>query len=57
MDKWFILLEQNKKLIAYINNCSNKVNFGQNIFTFDLIKDLFVCFIMKSGWLFSRDID
>ena len=45
MDKWFILLEQ------------HKVNFGQNIFTFDLVKDLFAYFIMESGGLFSRDIN
>ena len=50
-------MEEHKKLVEHISNCSNKLNFGQNIFTFDLIKDLFVYFITENGRLFSRDIN
>ena len=38
-------------------NISNKVNLAQNVFTSDLITDLFVCFIMQNGRFFCRDID
>ena len=53
MDSWFILLEKHKKLVEYISNFCNKVNFGQNIFT---LTDLCVCFIIQNGRLFCRDI-
>ena len=40
------------KYVEYIINYCNKTIFGQNIFLFDLITDLFVCFILQNGRLF-----
>ena len=57
MDLQFIFYEQHKEFIEYINNFCNKVNFSQDIFTFDLITDLFVCFIMQNLMLFCMDIN
>ena len=40
------------KSVEYIINYCNKTIFGENIFLFDLITDLFVCFILQNGRLF-----
>ena len=57
MDLQFIFYEQHKEFVEYINNFCNKVNFSQDIFTFDLITDLFVCFIMQNVMLFCMDMN
>ena len=53
----FHFFEQHKTSVEYICNCSSKANFGQKIFMFNLIKDLFLCFIMQNGRLFFRNIN
>ena len=44
MDLQFMLLEQHKKLVEYISNFCNQINFGQDIFPL-----YFLCFIMQIG--------